>query len=195
MRFLRIATGYLVAVACAGFAPWLFIDTKRDGAAAIIGAIPLFALAGMVYAVPLTILQFTLVITLGEKYRIRSLWYYALTGALAGMTAILPIEAINGGALPSGVLAAMAPAGALCGGVYWLIAGRQAGEPSRAGVNLGRCAGLGLTAGIVITACAGALASFIRVEAAALVLVPVFALSAVLSAYVFCLKLAQQGAA
>jgi hypothetical protein len=189
MRFLRIATGYLAAAYCASFAAWLFVASKGDWPAIAFARIPALALPGMLLSIPLTILLFAFFITLAEKYRVRNLGYYALTGALTGITALLPFEYQDGSG-PIGSFVIWGPAGAVCGTVYWLIAGRRAGEAPRAGMALAWSIGAGFAVGAIITAVAASVPNTLWINAwdGLPFLGPLFVLTSTVASYVICAR-------
>ncbi len=79
-----------------------------------------FALFGMAFAVPTTIAQFAISVTIAEIKQIRSRLYYIVTGMLTGLTAPVLLHGSLEALLIPGVIFAFF--GACLGYVYWLIA-------------------------------------------------------------------------
>ena len=132
MTFLRIATGYLAAAYCASLTIGLLIGSEEPWTASRIAALPMTATFGMMFSVPLTLVQLMFLIILAETFQYRKPAYYILTGALTGVSAILLLGWRAGPILALFVI--WAPAGALSGCVYWLIAGRRAVDVPRTGM-------------------------------------------------------------
>jgi hypothetical protein len=193
MRFLRIATGYLAAAYCASFMVMLIIGRGEPPSAALFLIVPLTALLGTMFAVPFTIVQAGFFIALTEIYRIRKLGYYVLTGAATALIAVLPFAWQDASARLTTVVL-WGPAGVVCAMVYWLVAGRQAGEPSPPGVPLLYCLGEGLTLGALVTGIAAILprAPWVNPQDGALFLGPLFVLCAVPASYLLCVRAARK---
>jgi hypothetical protein len=97
--------------------------------------LPYFAPWGMVFSVPLTIVPSALFVSLSETFRIRKLPFYLFAGSITGIAVIVTLNGsrhlpVSHGDWFFDLL--LAGGGALCGCVYWAIAGRKAGLPARA---------------------------------------------------------------
>jgi hypothetical protein len=185
MRFLRIATGYLAATYCASLCAWLFLN---DGpwTAIQIAALPMMALFGMLFAVPLTIVPFLFFATLAEIYQYRKLTYYVLTGVLTAMMVLQFLLWREGPVLT--LFLFWAPAGALSGLLYWAIAGRKAGDTPRPGMGIVYCiaAGCGVASIITGTYALQFETASSTAQGSVLLTAPLFLLSSVSASYIFC---------
>ena len=134
MRVFRIAVGYLAAAYCAS-ALFLALLALGDPIRNVpVWLLPYFAAWGMFFSVPATILQSALSVLLTETLRIRKLPFYLLAGFITGSSAFVVLTG-EAHQLQSqrdwffNLL--LGVAGAVCGWVYWAIAGRKAGPPGR----------------------------------------------------------------
>jgi hypothetical protein len=129
VMFYRIAIGYLAAAYCASLmilGVFIAAGPNRNPA---IWLLPYFAPWGMVFSVPLSIVPSALFVSLSETFRIRKLPFYLFGGFITGIAVIMTL---NGSRyLPDWLFdLLLAVGGALCGCVYWAIAGRKAGLPA-----------------------------------------------------------------
>ena len=121
-RILRIMGAYL-ASCCVPHIPFFL---WRDGleafpAALHPGAIP-FVLA---YALFVTWIPASIVITIGELTCIRRCWYYVGGGVLSSQLQVIVQPTYS-----TDLAFAVSLGGCLSGAVYWILAGRRAGPPA-----------------------------------------------------------------
>lgn len=134
-RLLWVILGYIAAsVIAASALPMLMLTvetvasllngSKPHGASVIIDVLFGIVAIGIVFAIPLTIIQFTFSVVYAEKQRITDKEYYLAVGALTGMSAWILMP---GPTYESASWAAFfaAPIGAISGYIYWRIAVRR----------------------------------------------------------------------
>ncbi len=135
MRFVRIGVGYLAAAYCASLPLfWFLLPIASPNLIKVIWILPYFAAHGMLITVPATIFQSALFIAISERFSIRMLPYYLCAGLLTGLTAVIILLVSHSAPLLKGdwfFYLIFAAAGAVCGAVYWGIAGREAGLPAQ----------------------------------------------------------------
>ncbi len=129
MRFFRIAIGYLAAAYCASLLFLVLLVLRDPDSNNAIRLLPYFAAYGMLFVVPITLLQSALLVFICEFYHIRSIKFYLLAGFITGATALAVLT-------PGTLLQAtryslyldllLGLEGAVCACVYWAIAGRNA---------------------------------------------------------------------
>ena len=134
MRFFRIAIGYLAAAYCASLLFLVLLVLRDPDSNNAIRLLPYFAAYGMLFVVPITLLQSALLVFICEFYHIRSIKFYLLAGFITGATALAVLT-------PGTLLQAtryslyldliLGLEGAVCACVYWAIAGRNAGQPAQ----------------------------------------------------------------
>jgi hypothetical protein len=130
-RFPLIFAGYFVAVILAGVVYPLILtlfgeiaqlvgdEVQAGNTFTLMRLLPV-ALIGMLFAVPATILQFVIAVTIAEINQIRSHLYYIVAGLLTGVTASFLLYGGLYTLLAFGTMFAISGAG--IGYIYWLIA-------------------------------------------------------------------------
>jgi hypothetical protein len=129
-RIPLIFTGYFIAVILAGavypiilsllsvLAQFSSNEVQANETYSVMRLLPI-ALIGMLFAIPATIFQFAIAVTIAEIKQIRSHLYYIIAGALTGLTASLLLYSGLDMLLTFGTMFTISGAG--IGYVYWFI--------------------------------------------------------------------------
>lgn len=138
-RLLRILGGFVVAVltaavvqVCFALPPLGLMDLPREALPAKLESLGLLTLAAATHSAIFSSLFVLVVITVAEWLRFRSVIFYGLTGTAIAIGGLMAQFASENSAVPTilNTYAALAygSAGFAAGFVYWLLAGRRAGQ-------------------------------------------------------------------
>jgi hypothetical protein len=129
-RFPSVALGYAVASGASGIFLVLFVLLSPDNKRPLLddlGSFPLFGVIATLFTAVLAASFAAPLVYIAERWKIRSVAFYAMTGAVTGPVALI---LMNGGyeRLSFEDFVMVFIGGLIAGFVYWRIAGRQAGR-------------------------------------------------------------------